>query len=86
SAHPLMSGLHVTGNESSEPDEKVSSSKGEEYKPIGEEKKSEKYDQKHLRGLFGEDKLSEEAAEILASSMKRRSLLTKGTEVTFYRY
>ncbi|KAL3273862.1 hypothetical protein HHI36_015288 [Cryptolaemus montrouzieri] len=39
----------VTGSESnsSEPDEKVSSSSGKQYKPIGEEKKPEKYDQQH---------------------------------------
>ncbi|CAH1109912.1 unnamed protein product [Psylliodes chrysocephalus] len=74
----------ATGSESdfSEPDEKVPSSSDEEYRPISEEKKPEKYDQKHLNDLFREAKLSKEAAEILASSMKRRNLLTKGVSVS----
>lgn len=63
---------------SSESEEEEFSS-NEEYRPIAEDRKPEKYDQKHLNDLFREAKLSKEAAEILASSMKKRNLLTKGT-------
>ncbi|KAH0533568.1 hypothetical protein KQX54_000190, partial [Cotesia glomerata] len=50
----------VTSSESdsSEPDEKVHSSSEEEYRPIGEEKKPEKYEEKHLNDLIREVKLS----------------------------
>ncbi|KAH0540078.1 hypothetical protein KQX54_012291 [Cotesia glomerata] len=70
----------ATGRESdsSEPDEKVPPSSEKEYRPISKEKKPETYDVKHLNDLFREAKLSKEVAEILASSMNKRNLLTKG--------
>jgi len=72
-----------SNSESDEQDE--SSGSGEEYVPVGKERMPNKYDQKHLNDLFRKAKLSKEAAELLASDMKKRNLLTKGTKVSFYR-
>lgn len=72
-------------SESDEIEEEESSESGEEYVPSGKDRIPQKYDQKHLNDLFRKAQLSKEVAELMASDMKKRNLLMKGSKVSFYR-
>lgn len=62
------------------------STDGEIYMPVGSNNKlAEKFTQEELNDLVRDLGLAKEAAEYLASVLKNKNLLEKGTKVTYYR-
>jgi len=80
----LLSELEI--DETSEVESKVTDESDDEFLPAGQqEKKKGCFDQKELNDLVRELGLSKEGAELLASRLKEKNLLTKGTKSSHYR-